>query len=115
MKREEGAFVVPFYREQPKQRPPQKKRLNRRIGLWMVVCAAFFAWAGVQLYEQEGEIANKRLELAETKQQLKKVREEQQELKAMVKKLQDPDYIAEVARKEYYMTKPGEVLYVETE
>lgn len=85
---------------------------RRRLVIWMVVCTIFLIWASVQLFHQMGKISDKRVELEQVERQLMETEQLQHELKTHIEQLHDPDYVAELARKEYYMTKEGEIIFI---
>ncbi|WP_084778002.1 FtsB family cell division protein [Saccharibacillus sacchari] len=108
-------------RHQPEQ-PPQTTRTSvrrtssnrqqsgkKRLRLWAVLMIVLFGWAGYTFFGQSSVIADKasKLEASQT------VRAESEktlgEVKAEIKRLQDPEYISQIARKEYNMYKPEEI------
>lgn len=86
---------------------------RRRLTIWLFVCMLFFTWTGIQWFHQMGQISDKRAELKRSTQQLSEAEAEKRELQIEIEHLHDPEYIAELARKEYYMTKKGEIIFVD--
>lgn len=86
---------------------------RRRLAIWLAVCTIFVAWAGLQLFHQTGKIAAKRSELEQAEQKLQQTVTMKQELLTKIERLHDPEYVAELARKEYYMTREGEIIFVD--
>lgn len=100
----------------PKQHPnanteeaarKRRKRLRWFSGLMLL----FFVWAGSTWLDQKSALEEKRVELEEIQQKVNAVNEEQMELLYQVKRLNDYDYIAEIARKDYFLSRPGEVIF----
>lgn len=98
----------------PRQGPHSRKDpgARRRFAIWLTVCTIFLVWAGFQLSHQIGKVSEKRVELEQAEEELRKTEQLQHELKAHIQHLHDPDYVAELARKEYYMTKEGEIIFI---
>lgn len=82
---------------------------KKRLRLWAVLMIVLFAWAGYTFFGQSSTIADKASKL-EASQAVKAESETQLgEVKAEIKRLQDPEYISQIARKEYNMYKPEEI------
>jgi cell division protein DivIC len=95
--------------------PPQvnnRKGQKRRIRLVLFFVLCLFVWAGYTLYVQSEDLAGKKAELEALKQEMNAVQAEQAELTYKASRLYDQDYIAELARKQFFYTKPGESIYV---
>lgn len=82
---------------------------KKRLRLWAVLMIVLFVWAGYTLFGQNSVIAEKssRLEVAQTARA--KSETALGDVKAEIKRLQDPEYISQIARKEYNMYKPEEI------
>lgn len=85
---------------------------RRRLTIWLLVCVLFLTWTGIQWFHQIDQLSDKRRELKRTAQQLSEAEAEKRELQIEIEHLHDPEYIAELARKEYYMTKKGEIIFI---
>lgn len=82
---------------------------KKRLRLWAVLMIVLFAWAGYTFFGQSSVIADKASKL-EASQTVKAESEKTLgEVKAEIKRLQDPEYISQIARKEYNMYKPEEI------
>lgn len=95
--------------------PPQvnnRKGQKRRIRLVLFFVLCLFVWAYYTLYVQSEDLAGKKAELEALKQEMNAVQAEQAELTYKASRLYDQDYIAELARKQFFYTKPGESIYV---
>lgn len=101
------------YHNHNRYKAKQDPGARRRLTIWLAVCVLFFTWAAVQSFHQLGKIADKQAELERAEQQLKDARQKEKELETRIELLHDPDYVSELARKEYYMTKEGEIIIVD--
>ncbi|MBO8164885.1 MAG: septum formation initiator family protein [Brevibacillus sp.] len=97
-------------RHSPSQ--PNRRGQQRRIRLFLFLMLCFSIWTGYTAYLQSGVLAEKERELNKLTQELADIRQINDELKYKVNRLNDKEYIAEIARKNYYLSKPGEVIYV---
>ncbi|WP_211749452.1 septum formation initiator family protein [Paenibacillus sp. Marseille-Q4541] len=94
-----------------KQAGPQKSKVTgarRRIMLWLAFMVCFTGWAGYTFYNQSTQMADKSAKLAEAKGSKAETDQALEELKQEVNRLQDPEYIGQIARKKYGMYLPGE-------
>ncbi|OEH84350.1 hypothetical protein BHU72_11130 [Desulfuribacillus stibiiarsenatis] len=64
------------------------------------------------VYHQEKMISLKDAEVQQLEQQLHSIKSEHEDLQGRVDRLHDEDYIAELARQNYYLSKPGEILFI---
>lgn len=96
-------------RETLERRVKGQKRRKRILGLLMV---AFCVWAGFTWRDQQSTLLAKKEELAKTQQTSDQVKLQNQELNYQVNRLNDKEYIAEIARRDYHLSKPGEVIFI---
>jgi len=68
-----------------------------------------FVWAGYTFVSQSAAMANKASQLEASTGVKEKSEAKLNEVRAEIKRLQDPEYISEIARKEYNMYKPEEI------
>ena len=96
-------------RKQMKQR---QKVLGRRR---LAVVLAFVATIGIALIStmmnQSARLAEKEEQKVNVQQELLAVQEQQQLLELQIAKLQDDEYIAKLARKEYFLSEEGEIIF----
>lgn len=92
--------------------PSNRKGQKRRIRLFFFVILCCFIWTGYTLYLQSGVLAQKKSELETLQQETAVLQQKQEELAYEASRLNDQDYLAELARKRIYFTKPGESIYV---
>ena len=89
----------------------RKKGLYRRLGAFGVLVVIIFTVMISTLTSQSSVIAEKKEERQKVEKQLEEVKNEKAQLSDEVNKLQDPDYIGDVARRDYNMSKPGETIF----
>jgi cell division protein DivIC len=91
------------------------KGKKRRLRLLFGIVFAFLLW-GTYAYVQQGdEIKASKKKVAELQKQAQQLNGEKAELQKQVQQLQDKDYVAELARQEFFYTKKGEVLFITPE
>jgi cell division protein DivIC len=113
-RREESTSRSPLYNNlrMPNEQPKAaKKPRRRRLSILVIAFILLFSWYSSLWMDQQEVIAQKQQELNELKQAVTKANQLQSELNYKVKRLQDRDYIAEVARRDYFLARPGEVIF----
>jgi cell division protein DivIC len=111
--------VLPITKEQeqvvPQQQTVRKTGAKRRFKVRNILLVGFALWAAYTfLFVQSPNIQRLEEEQARLQDELSQTQAVNQELENKVQLLQNPDYIAEVARKKYMMIKPGETLFMES-
>jgi len=98
-----------------RKKTPANKR-QRRLAKWKkMAIAAFVVYAlfvGQVIFSQEKAIQEKQQEVDALSLESKVVQLENEKLQQKVERLDDEDYIAEIARQNYYLSKPGEILFI---
>ncbi|WP_289139925.1 septum formation initiator family protein [uncultured Brevibacillus sp.] len=89
-----------------------RKGQRRRMRLFFFFVLCFFIWTGYTLYLQSGVLAQKKTELETLKQEAAALQQKQEELTYEASRLNDQEYLAELARKRIFYTKQGESIYV---
>ncbi|MFD2370169.1 septum formation initiator family protein [Brevibacillus sp. GCM10020057] len=92
--------------------PVNRKGQRRRMRLFFFFILCFFVWTGYTLYLQSGVLSQKEAELNALKEESANLQQQQEELSYEASRLGDKEYLAELARKRIYYTKPGESIYV---
>ncbi|MGG3822627.1 septum formation initiator family protein [Geobacillus thermodenitrificans] len=99
--------------EEKKRKALRRRRVVAvRLAFW---ASLFMVLASVLIYTlhlQVKAIDAKTAEKQELKDQLAELEQQEKQLKEEMKKLHDDDYIAELARKKYYLSKDGEIIFV---
>lgn len=85
---------------------------KRRMRLVTTVMVLFLFWAGYTWLNQNSALDEKSAQLQVLKEESAELEQQQAQLKSKVEKLHDEEYIAELARKNYFLSKPGEVIFV---
>lgn len=98
--------------KEAKTSPINRKGQRRRMRLFFFFILCFFVWTGYTLYLQSGVLAEKKSELEALKQEAVVLQQKQEELTYEASRLNDQEYLAELARKRIYYTKQGESIYV---
>lgn len=103
--------VRSFQKNQKGQPPTSAGAVGarRRLRIWMTFMVLFLAWAGYTYYVQADEISGKAQQLNETKASLDETQQKLEQLKYEISRLQDPEYIGQIAMKKYGLYKPGEL------
>ncbi|AIQ38671.1 septum formation initiator family protein [Paenibacillus sp. FSL R7-0297] len=81
---------------------------KRRKFIWIFVVAVFFGWAGFTFFAQSSAIADKTEQLAKKQQSNESVTASLNQLKYEVSRLNNDEYIGQLARKWYNMYPEGE-------
>jgi cell division protein DivIC len=100
----------------------KKKKASKRRRI-AVVRFIFFGTilaliSSMFVYTMHSQTKNIEANLASKKQleqKLDKLEKQKKQLKEEIKKLHDDEYIAELARKKYYLSKNGEIIFVTPE
>ncbi len=97
-----------------KKRVKRIKKKRRLTPLMKLVCVAIIAVSAYLIYLVSKEVARTvelRQELAEVREKLQEVQDENNFLNNEKAKLQDPDYIENYARGNYMLSKEGEQIF----
>ena len=101
--------------EQLQQLERQKRKhkifLRRRLTLYFTVALLLIAGLTNFLFHQKSRLEGKEADLAAVQQTLNEALEQQEMLKLQIAKLEDDEYIAKLARKEYFLSEEGEIIF----
>ena len=89
----------------------RKVKLYRRLTLFAIIVAVTFGGLTQMLIKQKQVLAAKEQQQVEMLAQLEVVQEEQEMLKRQLVKLDDDNYIAKLARKEYFLSENSEIIF----
>lgn len=89
----------------------RKRGLRRRLTVIGIAASLVVIFAGVGLISQYGMIQANKAEKDELQAQMEELEANEDHLEREIMNYQDEEYITEVARKDYYMSKPGETLF----
>ncbi|HWL25027.1 MAG TPA: septum formation initiator family protein [Ureibacillus sp.] len=89
----------------------QKVLFRRRIVAFGAIASVILVFLVSTIFSQEQRISKKEQEKAEVLAELEKVQDQQDMLNIQITKLEDDDYIAKLARKEYFLSEEGEIIF----
>ncbi|ANS76370.1 septation ring formation regulator EzrA [Paenibacillus yonginensis] len=81
---------------------------KRRLRLWFCFIILFVGWAGYAFYSQSSELHEKSKQLADIRAKEQATKDSLNQIKYEINRLNDPEYIGQLARKKYGLYKPGE-------
>lgn len=88
-----------------------KKQKKRRIAAIVTISSAFILALSVNLVKNTQEIAALDTANVAAAEELTDVEKQHESLQDEVKKLEDDDYIAKLARSQYYLSQEGEIIF----
>ncbi|MDC0706331.1 MULTISPECIES: FtsB family cell division protein [Priestia] len=98
--------------EQIKQNTDRKRiGLIRRLTVFGVLALIIGGLMVSALITQTSAIENKKSEKVKLEQQLTKLQSKQKQLKGEIVKLNDDDYIKKIARRDYFLSEDGEIIF----
>ena len=115
---EENSKIIAF--ESKKKKLHTKVHLPKvavwkRVAVWhSLLMAVVIAIAGsliLQIVGQLNQAGKIEAQIVEAKKEESKVKEQQKSLVQQVELLQQDDYVAKLARSEYYLSKSGEIIF----
>lgn len=113
-KRKVAKIENPYVAQEEKkvQTVEKKKRgLMRRLTLYSVFAAVFLILAVPTMITQNVALDEKVQQKEELKGKLAKLEKDETLLKEEIVKLNDDDYIAKIARRDYFLSEKGEIIF----
>ncbi|MFC0559596.1 FtsB family cell division protein [Halalkalibacter alkalisediminis] len=99
-------------REQELELERRKRRgLFRRLSALAIIILVLGTMGFVTIYAQAQSLEDKKQDKLALEQQIEQLKAEEKRLHQDIVNYNDLDYIAEIARRDYYLTKPGETLF----
>ncbi|WP_281883904.1 septum formation initiator family protein [Paenibacillus sp. YYML68] len=89
----------------------QSKGVIRRRRLVMLVMICFLSWAGVTLWNQNDKIHARKEQVAALQAKLAETQATNDSVQRELERLNDPEYVEQMIRKELQYVKPGETLF----
>ena len=89
----------------------RKVRLYRRLAVFAVAALLILGFFTHSFFEQKKILALKEQEKVEKLAELKEVEDEQEMLINQLAKLEDDEYIAKLARQEYFLSDNNEIIF----
>lgn len=105
---------TPYIQQKALQEQNDKRRkrgMIRRIMALVIVFSFFASLCLMSIYNQYATLEEKRAIKEELSEELEMLVQRESELRHDIEALNDLDYIAEIARRDYYLTKEGEILF----
>lgn len=87
---------------------PASVGMRRRLKLLLIVVILFMSWAAYTLLSQFNQSSHRTEQLREVKAKLTDIQMKNSALKQEIERLNDDEYIGQIARKEQGMGLPGE-------
>ena len=94
-----------------KLKSQSKKGLVRRLSALGVFVVVVLVMTVITLHSQNSVLEKKLEKKYVLEQELAQLHLEERDLKDEIGKLHDMEYISEIARRDYYLTKPGEIIF----
>lgn len=93
----------------------RKKRhkvvLYRRLAVFGLVVLLTSIWLGSTIYAQSQTIAEKEQLQQQKLTELEEVQKQQAKLEEQIRLLNDDDYLSKLARKDYFLSDDGEIIF----
>lgn len=89
----------------------RKKGLIRRLAVFVILLGLVIFGMVRVLHAQSVKLDKMEAEKEHLQKQLTSTKEEQQKLKQQIQRLNDDDYLGKLARKNFYMSKDGEIIF----
>ncbi|MCY1120307.1 septum formation initiator family protein [Bacillus safensis] len=98
--------------EQQAQRLKRKRRgLLRRLTVFGVIVLMFAVLVTSALWSQSSLLKEKEEKKVALEKELKQLQTKQEDISDEIKKLKSKEYVLELARRDYYMSKKGEKIF----
>ncbi len=117
-RQEENSKIIAFESKKKKLHTNvhlPKVAVWKRVAVWhSLLMAVVIAIAGsliLQIVGQLNQAGKIEAQIVEAKKEESKVKEQQKSLVQQVELLQQDDYVAKLARSEYYLSKSGEIIF----
>lgn len=88
-----------------------KKRFIRRLTLFLTFSLTVIISLSVTFYKQEAAVNKQQAEIEKLTKELDELKTEERNVRDEIQKLNDDDYIAKIARRDYFFSKEGEVIF----
>ncbi|GLY12853.1 FtsB family cell division protein [Pseudobacillus badius] len=88
-----------------------KKKLYRRLGAFMIVALILSIGLMSTLYSRTAHLEEQKLAKEEAEATLAELKQQQKQYEEELKRLEDDEYIAELARKKYFLSEDGEIIF----
>lgn len=103
-----------YVRSTEQRKAAQRKAsfyVKRRMLLLCIAAVLIFGGLIINIFDKKKELVEREKVEVEVAQRLEAVKQDQEILHAQVKKLEDDEYILKLARKEYFLSEEGEIIF----
>ncbi|AIK39750.1 cell division protein DIVIC [Bacillus pseudomycoides] len=98
-------------REHIIQTNENRRRLYRRLAVFLVFAFTIIASISVTFYQQNSSIKAKEVKVEEMKKELGSLTKKEKKLQDDVQKLNDEEYVLKIARRDYFFSGKGEIIF----
>ncbi|PAQ14849.1 cell division protein DIVIC [Bacillaceae bacterium SAOS 7] len=88
-----------------------KKKLYRRLAAFSILALIIIAGLGSTLISQSAHLEEKQQLKEEAQASLVELKKQQKQYEEELERLNDDEYIAELARKKYFLSDDGEIIF----
>ncbi|WP_338752548.1 FtsB family cell division protein [Bacillus sp. FJAT-52991] len=88
-----------------------KKKLYRRLAAFSILALIIIAGLGSTLIAQSANLEEKQKQKEEAQASLVELEKQQKQYEEELERLNDDEYIAELARKNYFLSDEGEIIF----
>ena len=103
-------YVRSVERQENRQKA-HKVRLYRRLSVFAIIVVVMLGGLTLTMFNKSQALAEKEEIKQEALQQLEQVQDQQELLNSQIIKLNDDEYIAKLARKEYFLSEDNEIIF----
>lgn len=93
------------------QTDENRKRLYRRLAVFLVFTFTIIASISVTFYQQNSSIKAKEAKVKDMKKELDSLTNKEKSLKDEVQKLNDEEYVLKIARRDYFFSGKREIIF----
>ncbi|MDM5186531.1 septum formation initiator family protein [Bacillus sp. DX4.1] len=88
-----------------------RRRLYRRLAVFLVFAFTIILSIGVTFYQQNSSIKAKEAKVKEMKKEMNALTTKEKKLKDDVRKLNDEEHVLKIARRDYFFSGKGEIIF----
>ncbi|MGX7395579.1 FtsB family cell division protein [Carnobacterium mobile] len=89
----------------------QKRKVRRRISVILLIGSLFIIVLSLRIWNSTQSISKMEKERQQAEVVLKKTENNQEQLNMQIKRLEDENYVAKLARSQYYLSKDNEIIF----
>lgn len=89
----------------------QKRKVRRRISAILLIGSLFIIALSIRIWNSTQSISKMEKERQQAEVVLKKTENNQEQLNMQIKRLEDENYVAKLARSQYYLSKDNEIIF----